>query len=190
MLIVGASYTQGLGATTRSAGYAYQVGGRLGWRTDVDGVSGTGFVNPGPHDEGTFGQRLARITPPFEPTMVLIQGGRNDAGIPVATLRTAVDGTVSLCHHRFPKAEVAFLGPVPGKLPLDPAVSEVEHVLRDAAADDHVVFIDPIAEQWIDEGNLRGFTGPVAGHPNDAGYAYIAQRLAVDLKDWQQNDTV
>ncbi len=184
LLVVGASYTQGLGAAHPSDGYAYQLGRELGWTTEVDGVAGTGFVNPGPRHQGTFAQRLARVHPAAPPDVVLLQGGRNDVAAPVPVLTRAVEQTLDICHERFAGARLALLGPIPGRLPVDPAQRRVAAVLRSVASAQHVLFIDPLSEGWISPANVRGFSGSVPGHPNDAGYAFIADRVGADLLRW------
>ena len=41
--------------------------------------------------------------------------------------------------------------------------------------------VDPIAQEWITPQNEQGFGGRVAAHPDNRGYAYIAERLLADL---------
>ena len=181
LLVVGASYTQGLGAVPVTNGYAYLVGRQLAWPTTVAGASGTGFLNRGPQHQGTFGERIARLPRAPQPGLVLVQCGRNDIGYPDATLRAAVAQTVAGIRARYPGAQIVFLGSIPGQAPAPPSVHGVDGLLRDEARRLKVPFIDPIAEQWITKADARGFTGQVAAHPNNAGYAFIARQVVADL---------
>ncbi|HSY15225.1 MAG TPA: SGNH/GDSL hydrolase family protein, partial [Jatrophihabitantaceae bacterium] len=181
ILFIGASYTQGLGASTPEHGYAYLTGARLGWPTEVSGVSGTGYLNPGPHDNGTFAARIARMPQGPQPSVVVLQGGRNDVGYARPALRTAVVDTIELARRHFPGAEIILLGPIPARVPVDQATRAAEATLRDASTQCEAPFVDPIAEHWITQRNQRGYLGLVPGHPDNAGYAYIAHRLAADL---------
>ncbi|SOD71460.1 lysophospholipase L1-like esterase [Jatrophihabitans sp. GAS493] len=182
LLVVGASYTEGLGASSPEQGYAYQLGRELGWPTTVDGASGTGFLNPGPRDQGTFAARIRRLPSSVAPGIVLLQCGRNDAQYPGAEVRRAVISTIKLIRSLYPEAQLTFLGPIPGALPVQPDLADDQRLLAQTARAERVPFIDPIAERWITPKNERRFSGPVPAHPDDAGYAYIAGRVAADLR--------
>jgi len=180
-LFVGASYTQGLGANPPTAGYAYLIASTPGWRAQVDGVSGTGYLNPGPHGNQTFADRIAHLPTRPHPDLIVFQGGRNDTGYPMPKLRAAIIATVALTRRHFSGAQIVFLGPIPAGVPVPRNQVAVENTLRSAAAACKVTFIDPIAENWITPGNELGYAGHVQGHPDNGGYAYIARRLLSDL---------
>lgn len=181
LLFVGASYTASVGATSSARGYAAQVGERLGWPERVMAVAGTGYLNPGRHGQGTFAERIASLPAGLRPGLVVVQGGRNDAAYPPARLQAAVCATVGLIRERFYRPQVVVIGNVPGSLPISAGQRGVEHAIAAAAHACLVAFIDPIAENWITAANVRRYAGPVPGHPNDAGYAYIADRVVADL---------
>jgi lysophospholipase L1-like esterase len=181
LLFVGASYTASLGATSSAHGYAEQVGARLGWPERVVAVAGTGYLNPGRHGHGTFAERIAALPPGLRPGLVVVQGGRNDVGYPAGRLQSAVCATVALVRDRFARPQVVLIGNVPGSLPVSAGQRGVEHAIAAAARSCHVAFVDPIAEKWITSANVHRYAGPIPGHPNDAGYAYIADRVVADL---------
>jgi lysophospholipase L1-like esterase len=181
VLFMGASYTAGLGAVPNTNGYAYLTGAKLRWPTQVHGMSGTGYLNPGPHHQGTFAQQIARMPKSFAPSLLVLQGGRNDGAYPQAALEKAVDNTIRLAHAHFRQATLVLLGPIPPRTPVDRAELKVEAAIGHVAHSDHVDFIDPIHEHWITAHNAKGYIGRVANHPNNAGYAYIADRLTADI---------
>jgi lysophospholipase L1-like esterase len=181
LLVVGASYTQGLGARPQTSGYAYLLGSALGYDTTVDGVAGTGFLNNGPHDQGTFAQRISHEPSSLDPGLVLLQCGRNDLGYPDLALRRAVVRTISLVRQKYARAEIVMLGSIPGDAPVPPDLERLQSSFSDTAKSLGVAFIDPIAQDWITIHDVHGYTGAVPQHPNNAGYAYIAARIVSDL---------
>lgn len=181
LLFVGASYTVGLGATTPNAGYAPVLAANLDRRYTVAAVSGTGFLNPGPHHQGTFGQRIAKLPGDLDPRVVVIQGGRNDQGYAQQALQAAVRSTITLAQHRFSHAQVVVMGPIPAAVPVTPRLLQTRDIVAAGARQTGAGFVDPIAQGWITEDNERRYAGRVPAHPNDAGYRYIAGRLLADL---------
>jgi lysophospholipase L1-like esterase len=162
----------------------------LDWPSIVAGVSGTGFINPGAKHQGTFGQRIAKIPPLPTPGLVIVQCGRNDIGYPPPQVRAAVAHTIAEIRARFPHSQVVFLGSIPGVAPPTPGVHAIEDLLREQAALAQVPFIDPVREGWITKGDGPRYTGLVANHPNNAGYAFIARRVVEDLETLSQGRIV
>ncbi|HEY5334509.1 MAG TPA: SGNH/GDSL hydrolase family protein [Mycobacteriales bacterium] len=181
LLFVGASYSIGLGATAPSNGYPSLLADRLHRPYTVDAVSGTGFQNPGRHHAGTFAQRIARVPTLPAPRIVIIQGGRDDTRYPGSEEYAAVLGTITLAQRRFTAAQVVVLGPIPASLPVSAKVAAIRSAIGRACATAHAGFIDPITQRWITPANEHLFGGHVRGHPNDAGYAYIAGKLMAAL---------
>jgi lysophospholipase L1-like esterase len=181
ILIMGASYTAGVGATPRTEGYAYLLGAKLGCPTEVRAIPGTGYLNPGPRHQGTFAQQIRRVPQSWKPNVLFLQGGRNDGGYPSAQLEKAIAATIQTAHQRFHGIQVVLLGPIPPRAPVDPGEVRVEAAITRVAHRADVSFIDPIHEHWITPANAGRFAGAVPGHPNNAGYAYIADRTAADL---------
>lgn len=185
VLIFGDSYTQGWGAETPRAGYAYRVGDPLGWDVTVDGVGGTGYVNPGRDQQGTYRTRLARAhSGPFD--VVVLQGSTNDARSAPASLPAAVAQTVDAVGERYPEARLLMLGPAALYGRPTEELSRVQHVLSDYARENDVPFVDPIAEGWFQPGDAATCANPANGHPNDEGYARIADRFVQHVQQLPQ----
>ena len=186
ILFVGASYTAGVGAQPPTNGYAYLAARAMGWDARVDAIPGTGYLNQGPPVGGqlkdnSFPTRLAHLPITPVPNILVLQGGRNDVGYPPAILQAAVQRTIGIVRQRFSKTRIVLLGPIPASLPPDRGELNVAHVLREAARSGGVDFIDPISEGWVTIENELGFRGNVPAHPDNAGYAYFAKRLVIDL---------
>lgn len=186
VLIFGDSYTEGYGAVPTSEGYAYRVGAALNWQVTVDGVGGTGYVATGPRHQGDYLTRLAAAPAgPFD--LVVLQGSSNDQHIPAARLQRAVEQMVSATRRRYPTAQLMMLAPVAIYGGANPERAAVGAVLADYAAAQGLPIVDPIREGWFAPGSGPTYANPVNGHPNNAGYARIADLFAADAKRIVQN---
>lgn len=181
LLFVGASYSIGLGATGRAAAYPTLLADRLHRRLTVNAVSGTGFQNPGPTRAGTFEQRIARLPTVPAPRIVVIQGGRDDDRYPISREYAAVLATIEAAEHRFTTAQVVVLGPIPASLPVSERALAINTAIGRACAAARAGFVNALGQRWITPDNVHHFAGHIRGHPNDAGYAYIATKLMAAL---------
>lgn len=177
LLFVGASYSIGLGATDPAFGYPDLLADRLQRPFTVEAASGTGFQNPGRRDAGTFAQRIARTPTAPAPRIVIIQGGRDDTRYPIEKEYAAALDTIRLAESRFASAQVVVLGPIPAVLPVSSKVSEISAAIGRACRAARAGYVDPVGLRWITPENVDRFSGHIRGHPNDAGYAYIATKL-------------
>ena len=180
VLIFGDSYTEGAGAVPTTKGYAYLVGEKLGWDVTVDGVGGTGYVAPGPKQQGTYLVRL-RAAPagPFD--MVVLQGSSNDERQPIDRLGPAVDSTLGAAQARYPGARFFLMGPVPLYGSVPQTKREVNDTLRDHAAKHGVGFLDPVGEVWFAHGESKTMANPTNGHPSNLGHERIRDRFVLDM---------
>ncbi|MGI3779734.1 MAG: SGNH/GDSL hydrolase family protein [Janthinobacterium lividum] len=181
VLVLGDSYTEGYGADPETKGWAYLVGKPLGWKVTVNGVGGTGYVNPGPRNEGTYLQRLTGVQGgSFD--LVVLQGGSNDRDTSYLALQDAVSRTVDAVRAKFPGTAVLLLGPAtPYGKPDAPRV-EAQCVLAGYGTQQHLPFIDPLGESWFVDGDGSRYANPVNGHPSNAGYRVIAAKFETDAR--------
>ncbi|RFA13938.1 hypothetical protein B7R22_09885 [Subtercola boreus] len=181
VLILGDSYTAGEGAENPTDGYAYRVGPALGWHVTVDGVGGTGYVNPN-HAMGNYRTRLAASGYGDTFDIVLIEGGTNDQGASADGFSAAVDDTLAAFGQRFPSARIILLGLFSWEDAITPEKSAVNSALR-AAADSHgLEFVDPLTGRWFTASDRATLINPANDHPNAAGYEVMAARLVDDLR--------
>lgn len=181
LLFVGASYSIGLGATSPGAAYPTLLADRLHRSLTVDAISGTGFQNPGRHHGGTFLERIGLIPTAPAPRIVIIQGGRDDTRFPIDREYGAVLETIEAAQHRFQQAQVVVLGPIPAFLPVSTSVVAVNDAIARACHAAHAGYVNAVAAGWMTTENVHRYAGAVRGHPNDAGYAYIAAKLLAAL---------
>lgn len=183
VLIFGDSWTAGYAASPSDQGYAYLTANQLGWNATVDGVSGTGYVNSGPNGEGTYADRVAALPADLAPSVVIVQGGINDAFQPASAVRTAIGDTLDAIEQRFPDATIVVLGPAPATLPVESGLKSVDDALRSAALSRSLNYISPIADEWISQANYAEVIDVnAANHPSTAGHAFLAQRTVDALR--------
>ncbi|UEL27758.1 SGNH/GDSL hydrolase family protein [Pseudarthrobacter sp. L1SW] len=185
LLILGDSYTAGVGADQPDQGWAYLVAEELGYPADVDGVGGTGFAwGGGAQDERgeEYEVRLRRIAgnPAFVPNVLVLQGGQNDSQSPdVKEVEAATTQTIEAARRFWPGIQVVVLGPSAPQ-PLAEELRGVNSAVRAGAAAANAPFIDAVEGNWFTSANSPGFDADGA-HPNTAGHAYLARKF---LESW------
>jgi acyl-CoA thioesterase-1 len=182
VLIIGASYTAGWGSTAPASDYANRLARDLERPTTISAEPGAGYLSRGNDGHGSFRQQVAALPSTLRPRLVIIQGGRNDAGRPVAREYAAIDATVAAVREKFEDPQIVLVGDIPSRLPVSRPAIATNNVLAEAADRKHVVFVDPIREHWVSSADVAAFRSAIPDHPNDDGHAYIAQRLFKDLQ--------
>jgi lysophospholipase L1-like esterase len=181
-LWIGDSYTLGAGATSSATGEALATSAALGWQTDLDAEGATGFVASGHaanpswkpipdrlrHDAVTF-------SPP-PPSVVVLDAGRNDRGVPRGELHRAVLKSFRLLAKGFPSSAIVVIAPfVMNSKPT--SYLGLRQLLRREAKRRGWAFVDPIAERWINRASAKLMVSDHI-HPNQQGYDYIVAHLA------------
>ncbi|WP_371876040.1 SGNH/GDSL hydrolase family protein [Pseudarthrobacter sp. SSS035] len=185
LLILGDSYTAGVGAELPDQGWAYVVANALGYPTNIDGEGGTGFAwGGGPQDsaarEYEVRLREAAADPRFVPNVLILQGGQNDA---LATspdeIQSATAQTIEAARRLWPGVQVVVLGPSAPQ-PLAEELQGANSAVRAGAAAAGAPFIDAYGAGWFTGANSPGFDFDGA-HPNTAGHAHLAEKF---LESW------
>ena len=174
---VGDSYTGGSEMGGRAEkGWPTIVGARL--RTDglaMTAVADTHEGSSGYARRGLQGGVFADQLKFKDLSLIVFFGSRNDGGIPLDELAMAVGDTYAKAKAASPKARLLVLGPLwPEVENLPPGGLAVRDTVRDQALAAGATFVDPLAEGWLDDPALMG---PDGVHPNDAGHAYLAEKI-------------
>jgi acyl-CoA thioesterase-1 len=162
LLILGDSYTAGDGADQPDQGWAYVVAGRLGYPTNIDGVSGTGFAwGGGAQDErgGEYEVRLRDIAanPAFVPNVLILQGGQNDSQIANPDeVEAATTQTIEAARRFWPGIQVVVLGPSAPQ-PLAEELRGVNNAVRAGTAAASAPYVDAVEAGWFTSANSQGF---------------------------------
>jgi lysophospholipase L1-like esterase len=171
--ILGASYTAGVGPDNSSLSWSVLLARKLGWRAVIYGDSGAGYVSTGAGDGGPVLHMLDTIgVRDLDPSLVVLQFGHDDIGVPAETERLAVERTIAAVRAEDPHARLALVTVFaePGQ---QAAASQTDRVIVSAAkaADPDAIIIDPLARDWVYPRAHHGL------HPTAAGDRWIAQRV-------------
>lgn len=170
---LGDSWTAGYRAST-GGGFPGRTAERLGWQATVLGYPGAGYVQAG--DGGPFGRRIDEAVA-GAPDVIVVQGSLNDAGTEPTEVDLAAHVTLSrLRDAADPATRIVVLGAPLAPGTDRPVIEEINRVLADAAQEAGVLFVDMAAQEWIDPDDPDLWADPI--HPDDAGHALIAERLA------------
>lgn len=180
MAIVGASYTAGVGPGAAALSWGAVLARTLGWKAVIYGVPGVGYVSKGSPELGPVirmlgAERLRRL----DPSLVILQAGHDDIGVPPSIERRQVRRAVEEIRAQAPQARIAlltvFTKPDTGHW-LAYYRTDTAIVAAARAADPAAIIMDPLTGRW----KFARFDG-VGLHPTAAGDAQIARRVAAIL---------
>lgn len=179
--VVGASYTAGTGPGNPLLSWAVVLARLLHWNAVIDGVPGAGYVSEGLGRHGPMTRMLsAEGLRPLDPSVVIVQAGHDDVGVPQAAEQAAVRATLDLIHRAAPGARAALLTvfalPPGGTHALRRTDQAI--VTAATAADPKVIIMDPLASQWEFQHANHG----LGLHPTAAGDAWIAGKALAILR--------
>lgn len=182
--VIGDSYMAGFGVTQADQGMAVKLAEDLDMKLANFAVGGTGYITGGMSGTQSFGVQ-ADSALATGADLYIVEGAVNDwAAIyqnKVADLDTFTAAVGTLFRQLAAgagDADVVIVGPIwPGGFP-DAGILAIRDILQAQAADAGLTFVDPLAEEWVTPDNTAEFIGPDLVHPNEAGHAYIAERIA------------
>jgi len=179
-LFFGDSYFVGGGCSPdRTQDMAYLAGASLGYRPTVRGAGGTGFVAANP--EYDLPPYLAQIRDGAldvkNPRLVVIAGGSNDVGFPVARIQENATKILHIARKKYPRATLVLVGP------MDPYGGDADSLpirdgLRAVAKKVDVPFVDDLT--WLQE--HPDWLCDDYVHPTYAGQVPLGQMLAKALR--------
>ncbi|KZM69114.1 SGNH/GDSL hydrolase family protein [Nocardia terpenica] len=178
LAVVGASISYGIGADGANQAWPAVLGKQLGWRTVVSADPGAGYLAPGQRARGPMRKLLAELDlTTTHPSVVIVQAGYNDIGMPAAQLTDSVRQVVRQIHAEAPGAAIGVLTVFPKGRPSE-AAAATDAVIVSAArsADPHVAVFDPITAHWM----FPTVTDRL--HPTPAGHRWIADRMLTDFR--------
>ena len=177
--VIGDSYTNG----TDLGGRGPKSWTARAWRAlaqhgvpiaaDVAAEGGAGYGVPGDHGS-VFGDLTARAVKPDD-ALVVFFGSRNDQGVDLGLLADRAFADFDVARHIAPSARLLVIGPPWPTADVPDSVLQIRDVLNAAARGVGAAFVDPIGDRWfVDRPDL---IGPDGVHPNDAGHAYLADKI-------------
>jgi lysophospholipase L1-like esterase len=177
--VIGDSYTTG----TDEGGQGPKAWTARTWLTlarqgvqiapDVASEGRAGYVVRGDHGS-IFEDLTARAVHPND-ALVVFFGSRNDEGVDPLQLAGMAHDAFDLAHRIAPLAKLLVIGPPWPTADPPSDVLYVRDTLGDQARDAGAVFVDPISDGWFV--GKPDLIGPDGVHPNDAGHAYMAEKI-------------
>jgi acyl-CoA thioesterase-1 len=179
--VVGNDFAAGIVEDLKSA-FPEQLGLDIGYRVAVSAAIGAGYLNRGENGFGPYPALLANLDlPRLQPSIVLVQGGYNDAGADPFALATAVVSLIQTIHQQAPAATVVVMGAFDDNIagPLSPAVGAANSTILDAArsVSPQPAILDPLTDDWQFQ------RAPDGLHPTAAGDQVIAGYIATALQN-------
>ncbi len=184
LAVVGASFTAGVGPGGATRSWAVLLARLLHWNAVVDGVPGAGYVRAGLGGQGPVAAELTRIgLRALAPSLVIIQAGHDDIGVPVRAEQQRVRQAIALIRAQAPRARIAlvtvfgsrrsrFAGQYAGAA----ARTNRAIVAAATAAARNVIIMDPLAGHWAFARAHGGL------HPTLGGSKWIAGKVAGILR--------
>jgi lysophospholipase L1-like esterase len=174
LVVVGASFTAGVGPGNPAGSWAVLLARRLGWNAVVYGIPGAGYVRTGANRNGPVAAELARLDLRIlGPALVIVQAGHNDIGVPPRLERQRVAQTVSFVHAKAPKARIALLTVFAGRSSPSAAYrTDRAIVTTGTATDRQAIIMDPLTGRWRFPHVHDGL------HPTAAGSEWLAGKVA------------
>ncbi|YCU77333.1 Rv0518 family GDSL lipase [Mycobacteroides abscessus] len=178
--VVSDSYTTGtkeggLGAKSWTS-IAWRILNREGVRVSAD-VAAEGRAGYGVRgDHGSvFADLTGRVVHPDD-ELVVFFGSRNDQGVDPETYAEVTRNTLESARRMAPAAKLLVIGPPWPTADVPEVVTQLRDILYTEARAVGASWVDPLAERWfVGRPELIGSDGV---HPNDAGHAYLADKIA------------
>jgi len=177
VVIVGASFTAGVGPGQPDGSWAALLARRLGWNAVVYGDPGAGYVRPGIHRQGPVAREISVVDlRKLNPALVIVQAGHNDMGVPPALETLRVKQTIAQIRAAAPDAGIALITVFVGRLH-HAALAQTDRIIVTAAkaADPDVIIMDPLTGKWKFARIRDGL------HPTAAGSQWIAGEVGTTL---------
>lgn len=176
----GDSWVQGSSADV-DRGFPQVVGQTLGWDVQIGpNQSGAGYVDTYAPERPVYPVAVDSL-PSIDADLVIVEGGLNDIPGPLTGYTDAVARTVETLRGKADGAPVIVLGPVSPFGHTSEGLQAIDIDQRIGAKQAGVPYISPIGERWFNTTNVHGLVDFTTFHPNTAGHAYYAGRLAADL---------
>jgi lysophospholipase L1-like esterase len=188
MLIIGDSYVGGVGDPKIEKYYPQILAEELGFEYSIDAEGARGFT---PNDLSDIGipqvvapyvDRLQYDEDNFRADYIVVDGGRNDLGTASAYTISAFDNYMKKLRAAYPNAKIvvvlpSYMSDKPGLIyPL------IAPAMRESTEKVGGYVLDPVAERWYHDIDLKPLLWKDGYHPNARGNEFIAQKIADGMR--------
>ncbi|MGH3959086.1 SGNH/GDSL hydrolase family protein [Mycobacterium sp.] len=165
--------------------YPDMVADKMGWSLAVDAQDSTGFVH-GTDDASPphvpFIDRLDRDAATYHVDYVLIDGGRNDLDELPERVVAAADEYVKKVHLQWPAAKIVIMLPSYATPDAADNYAAVAEGLRRTAESVGAYVIDPVAQRWYRDVDVKPMLWQDGIHLNVNGDTYYADKIIENLR--------
>lgn len=182
---VGDSYSAGTGSTGYNTRFTTLVSAYEGWSSMDFAYGGTGYLRSVTHDArvgcgADVCPMYARVIPrvkAFDPTIVVVSGGRNDVGEPDSDVDPAIRAFYQDLRRALPRAQIYATSPIWDSRTPPAQLESIQRAVRASVTVVGGYYLD-IRQPLEGESALIAKDGV---HPNDRGHAALAQAIEVAL---------
>jgi lysophospholipase L1-like esterase len=143
----------------------------------VSGQGGSGYVKRG-NTGTTYGEEAARLVAPDD-SLIMFFGSRNDGPEAIGEVSNAAHDAFANARQVAPAARLVVVGPIWPGPDVYPPVAAIRDELSSRAHEAGAIWVDPIAEGWLNGPDLIGADGT---HPNNSGHLEMAGRMEGIIK--------
>jgi lysophospholipase L1-like esterase len=170
--------------------YPGLVADKMGWTLALDAQDGTGFVHGIDNHSPArvpFIDGLDRDAATYHVDYVLVDGGRNNLGEPPEPVVAAADEYIKNVHSKWPDAKIIIVLPTSATPDVAPNYPALAEGLRRTAESVGAYVIDPVAQHWYREIDVKPLLWHDGSHLNVNGEAYYAAKVIENLKQMFDN---
>lgn len=175
----GDSWTLGLGIDPLQA-FPYVTASTLGLDAEVFGEAGTGYLNTGIKNQGTYLTRMRQLAG-SDAGLLVIQGSLNDQNQNPVDLTDAMRKTLDEAKKKFPRAQIVVVGPTKN-LKTDPGmIGHIDSLMQQVARERSINYISPVDLEWTTPETVETIIDAGTNHPSLAGHKTLAADLVAAL---------
>jgi hypothetical protein len=157
-----------------ASGWPALVAERTGAALQLHAASQAGYVSTSPNGED-YGA-LVSAGPVPGAAVTLLFGSRNDVDEDLAAVRAEAAAVVQAAQAAATDDTLIVIGPSWSSAAYPAELLSVRDAVRNAAQAADAQFVDPLTEGWF--ASPAGLIASDGISPNDAGHAYLAERIA------------
>jgi lysophospholipase L1-like esterase len=188
MLIIGDSYVGGVGDPEIEKYYPQILAEELGFEYSIDAAGARGFT---PNDLSDIG--IPQVVAPYVDRLqydkdnikadyIVVDGGRNDLGKAPAETISAFDNYMKKLRAAYPNAKIVVVLPTYMSAKAASLYPFLAPAMTESAEKVGGYVLDPVAERWYSDIDLKPLLWQDGFHPNARGNEYIAQKIADGMR--------
>ncbi|MFG2292048.1 SGNH/GDSL hydrolase family protein [Streptomyces sp. NPDC048603] len=180
----GSTQNSGMGVGTWLYKAARMMGVTDAWE---QGRGGTGYITAS--TSAVFGDRLAADIVAYNPDMLVIKGGYNDASGTQSVISSAAAALYSAAKTALPQTQIVVVGPIAPTATPAASISATDTTLREAAAAASLPYVSLVSGEtrnragtvvstqnpFVTTANVATVIGADGVHPTDVGHAELAR---------------